>query len=462
MDTSDSKSLNFGRIVSIKGTVVTVEFLDGKPFHNEVLVLRENPNIKLEVYNLDTNGEANCLCLEGVENLYRGAQVLRTGETIKIPTGEQTLGRLLDVFGRPKDDLGELSSSEHASVYRDAPSYYEVASSKEILETGIKVIDFFTPFRKGGKVGLFGGAGVGKTVLLTELMYNVAAFHNGISVFGGVGERLREGQELYEIIREKNILGSVALIFAQMNENAAARFRVGFSALTLAESFRDGGKDVLFFIDNFYRFVQAGNEISSLLNTIPSEDGYQATLSSDVGSFQERLVSTKEGSITSVQAVYVPADDLTDSGVQAVLPYFDSTVILSRQILADGRYPAVDILSSNSSLIDPGIIGYEHYDAYLEAQKLVKRYSDLDRLVGIVGESELSAGDRTLYHRARKLLNYLSQDLLVESTQDSAGRKYIPVRETVKDVKEILSGRLDQVPDEKFSYIKSLDSGLRA
>ena len=451
------KPLNIGRVSSIRGDVVEVEFFVSKPFHNEVLILKNNPDVRLEVYSLDAENQANCLCFVGIERLYKGAEILRTGETIKMPVGEATLGRLLDVFGNPQDSLGPLNVKDFASVHREPPKYNEVQVTKEVLETGIKAIDFFTPFRKGGKIGLFGGAGVGKTVLLTELMHNVATFHKGMSVFGGVGERIREGHELYEIISEKKILKNVALVFGQMNENAATRFRVGFSALTLAESFRDQGKDVLFFIDNFYRFVQSGNEISSLLNIIPSEDGYQATLTSDVGSFQERLVPTKQGSITSVQAVYVPADDLTDSGVQAALPYFDSVVILSRQVAEEGRYPAVDILSSSSSLMDPAVIGYEHYNAFLEAESLIKRYSDLERLVAIVGESELSPNDRALYHRARKLLNYMTQNLFVTSEATSEKGNYVPMKQNLEDVKEILSGKLDAVADEKFSYVESLE-----
>lgn len=457
MKTESMRGINEGRVISIHGNVVEIEFLSQSPFRHELLILKDSPSVKLEVYNIELDNIIVCLCLSGVENLYRGAPILRTGETIKMPTGEVTLGRLIDVFGTPQDLLGELKSSDHTSVYRDPPSFHEVESSRRILETGIKVIDFFTPFKKGGKIGLFGGAGVGKTVVLTELMHNVATFHKGISVFGGVGERIREGQELYETISKKDILKSVALVFGQMNENAAIRFRVGFSALTLAENFRDQGKDVLFFLDNFYRFVQAGNEISSLLKTIPSEDGYQATLASDVGSFQERLVPAGKGSITSVQAVYVPADDLTDSGVQAALPYFDSVVILSRQVAEEGRYPAVDILNSSSSLLDPSVVGYDHYNAVLEAERLIKRFNDLDRIVAIVGESELSPNDRTLYHRAKKLINYMTQELFVTSESTGETGQYVPIKKTLSDVKEVLSGRLDKIPDEQFTYIQDLE-----
>lgn len=455
----DTKTaLKSGRVASIKSDVVVeIEFLGEKPRTHELLVFKEDPDTKLEVYNVDLDNIATCICFQGSENLYRGAEILRTGETIKIPVGEGTLGRLIDVYGNPIDSLGPLNVSESSSIYNNPPNYHDVSSSREVQETGIKVIDFFTPFRRGGKVGLFGGAGVGKTVILSELMYNVSTYHKGISVFAGVGERIREGHELYELISERGILKNVALVFGQMNENAAIRFRVGFSALRIAEYFRDRQKDVLFFIDNFYRFIQAGNEISTLLNTIPSEDGYQATLASDVGSFQERLVPTKTGSITSVQAVYVPADDMTDSGVQAALPYFDSVIKLSREVAEEGRYPSVDILNSSSSLIDPSVIGLEHYGAYLEAEKLIKRFSDLDRLVSIVGESELAPEDKDLYHRASKLLNYMTQDFFVTSEATGKKGKYVPKQQTIRDVKDILSGRLDQIPDEKFSYIRDLD-----
>ncbi len=457
MEIRTSPTLKSGRVRAIRGDVVEVEFLDDKPSRHELLTFKENSSTKLEVYSIGLENTAVCLCLEGVENLYRGAEIYRTGESIKIPVGDETLGRLLNVFGSPQDSLGELKVNNFSSIYRESPNYHDVERSKEIMETGIKVIDFFTPFRKGGKVGLFGGAGVGKTVILSELMYNVATFHKGISVFAGVGERIREGHELYDLISSRNILKSVALLFGQMNENAAIRFRVGFSALRLAEYFRDQGRDVLFFIDNFYRFVQAGNEISTLLNTIPSEDGYQATLASDVGSFQERLVPTSKGSITSVQAVYVPADDLTDSGVQAALPYFDSVIILSREVAEEGRYPSVDILESSSSLIDPSVIGFDHYNAFLESERLLKRFSDLDRLVSIVGESELAPSDQTLYHRAKKILNYMTQDFFVTSESTGEKGKYVSRKKTIMDVKEILSGKLDKVPDEKFTFIKDLD-----
>lgn len=456
MGDQELKGVVTGRVKSLRGDVVEVEFIDTKPFRHELLVASENPQIKMEVYSIGLENRAVCLCFQGVEKLYRGAEIVRTGESIKIPVGDETLGRLLNVFGDPQDSLGELVTKETQSVYRDPPSYHEVKSSKEILETGIKVIDFFTPFRKGGKIGLFGGAGVGKTVLLTELMHNVTNFHKGISVFGGVGERIREGHELYELISKRDILKSVALVYGQMNENAAIRFRVGFSALTLAEEFRDNGKDVLFFIDNFYRFIQAGNEISSLLNTIPSEDGYQATLASDVGSFQERLVSTKQGSITSVQAIYVPADDLTDSGVQAALPYYDSVIILSRNIAEEGKRPAVDVLNSRSSLIEPSFIGYDHYEAVLEAQKLIEKYNHLEKIVSIVGESELTSMDQNTYHRAKKLLNYMTQNLFVTSNQVGVEGAYVPRDKTIADVKSIISGKLDQVPEDRFLFIKDL------
>jgi F-type H+-transporting ATPase subunit beta len=327
----------------------------------------------------------------------------------------------------------------------------------EFLETGIKVIDFFTPMRKGGKIGVFGGSGVGKTVLLSELMHNIAVFHKGVSVFTGIGERIREGAELYETLAQTKVLPNVALVYGQMNESAAVRFRVGQTGVTLAEYFRDVHKrDVLFFIDNIYRFVQAGNEVSTLLDTIPSEEGYQSTLSSEVGAFQERLASTRNASITSVQAIYVPADDLSDSGVQAIVPYFDSVVTLSRVVSQEGRRPSVDILNSSSSLVQSSILGLTHYEALLQAEKLLKHYSYMQRIVSIMGESELSVEDRTLFYRAKKLLNYMTQDLFVVSDQTGKQGKYIKRDKTINDVVAILNGQLDRVPEQALLYIGDL------
>jgi F-type H+-transporting ATPase subunit beta len=447
----------FGHVTSIRGDIVEVEFKESPPARHELLTLAEDPNVRLEVYSTTGYDKVVCISLSDPTRLYRGAKIQKTGKGLEVPLGEQLLGRVIDLFGNPMDNLGEIHSSTKGSIYRDAPSYDQVAVTKEFFETGIKVIDFFTPIPKGGKIGLFGGSGVGKTVLLSELMHNITVFQKGLSVFAGVGERIREGHELYERLADSKILPNVALVFGQMNESAAVRFRVGFTAMALAEYFRDSlGKEVLFFIDNVYRFVQAGNELATLLNSIPSEDGYQATLAGEIGVFQERLASTKGASITSVQAIYVPADDLTDAGVQAIFPYFDSVVTLSRAVYQEGRHPSVDVLASSSSLIEPSVLGLEHYEAVLDAEKLLKRYTYLQRIVSIVGEAELSIEDRILFHRARKLLNYMTQDLFV--TADQAGRpgKFVKREKTISDVRSILAGNLDDVQEEALLYIGDL------
>lgn len=448
---------DIGYITSIRGDIVEVEFKVGTPTRHELLTLSQDKDVKLEVYSSTIYNTVLCISLSDSSRLYRGAKVEKVGKSLEVPIGEQLLGRVVNLFGDPIDNLGSLSETKKSSIYRSSPAYSELSSTTNIMETGIKVVDFFTPVKKGGKIGLFGGSGVGKTVLLSELMHNIAVFHKGLSVFAGIGERIREGHELYETLKSTEILPNVALVFGQMDEAAAVRFRVGFTAVTIAEYFRDVlKKDVLFFIDNIYRFVQAGNELSTLLNTIPSEDGYQATLAGEVGAFQERLVSVKEGSITSVQAIYMPADDITDAGVQAIVPYFDSVVALSRTVYQEGRHPAVDILASSSSLINPNILGFEHYEAVIESDKLLKRYTYLQRIVSIVGESELSLEDRIMYYRAKKLLNYMSQNLFVTTEQSGLAGKYVPIIKTISDVRDIIAGRLDTVPEEKFLNLGDL------
>jgi len=446
-----------GHIVSIRGDIVEVEFKLDKPARHELLTLSQDKEAKLEVYSSTVYDTVLCISLSDSSRLYRGAKVERIGKSLEVPIGEELLGRVVNLFGNPIDKLGDLPETKKASIYRSSPAYRELSSTTNIMETGIKVLDFFTPVKKGGKIGLFGGSGVGKTVLLSELIHNIAIFHKGLSVFAGIGERIREGHELYETLKTTKVLPNVALVFGQMNESAAVRFRVGFTAIAIAEYFRDVlKKDVLFFIDNVYRFVQAGNELSTLLNMIPSEDGYQATLAGEVGAFQERLVSVKEGSITSVQAIYMPADDITDAGVQAIVPYFDSVVTLSRTVYQEGRHPSVDILASSSSLVDPNFLGFEHYEAVIEADKILKRYTYLQRIVSIVGESELSLEDRILFYRAKKLLNYMTQDLFVVSEQSGLPGKYVSIKKTVDDVRDILAGRLDSIPEEKFLHIGDL------
>ena len=448
---------SIGEVKSIQEDVIEVEFKGDKPARHELLSLEEDSRVLIEVYSSTTYDTVLCIALTDPTKLYRNARIKKLGKSLQVPVGEALLGRVVDLFGQPIDNGGPIKTDQLSSIYRQAPSYSEVSTGTNFLETGIKVVDFFTPVKKGGKIGLFGGSGVGKTVLLSELMHNIAVYHKGLSVFTGVGERIREGHELYETLRDTKVLPNVALVFGQMNDSAAIRFRVGFTGITMAEYFRDTlKKDVLFFIDNIYRFVQAGNELSTLLNTIPSEDGYQATLAGELGAFQERLISTNQANITTVQAIYMPADDITDAGVQAIVPYFDSVVTLSRAVYQEGRHPSVDILASSSSLIEPGILGFEHYEAVIESEKLLKRYVYLQRIVSIVGESELSLEDRILYSRARKILNYMTQTIFVVEDQSGQPGKYIQREKTVNDVRDILAGKLDDFPEDKLLYIGDL------
>jgi len=449
---------DLGYILSIRGEIIEIEFYKNPPFIGEILTLEEDPNVLIEVHSISAKKIFLCLSLTKPNKLFRGARVKRTDKKLEVPVGKELLGRVIDIFGNPRDGLPPLKIEERKPIYHPPPPYQEIVPGKELIETGIKVIDFFAPLKKGEELGIFGGAGLGKTVLLLELMHNVVFFKKGISVFAGLGERIREGHELYETLKKTNVLPSVALVFGQMNESAAIRFKVGFVAATIAEYFRDFHQEnVLFFIDNIYRFLQAGNELSTLLSVIPSEDGYQPTLNSEIGKLEERLVSTKNGSITSVQAIYVPADDITDSGVQAVLPYFDSVVVLSRDVYQEGRYPAIDILASSSSVIDPAILGQEHFEVLLEAKKILERHKEFQQIVSIVGEAELSVENRTIYHRARKILNFMTQNLFTVAEQTNIKGQYVKREETVKGVKAILEGRLDRVLEEAFLFIGGLN-----
>jgi len=446
-----------GRILSILGNVVEVEFYDGNLFLGEILVLADDPEVKLEVVSAIKKEVFLCVSLTKSENLYRGAKLEKTGQTLEIPVGQMLLGRLVNIFGYPIDNLSPFEIKEKRAIYQHSPAYQETILENELIETGIKVIDFFAPLMKGGKLGIFGGAGLGKTVLLSELMHNVVFQERGIVVFAGIGERIREGYELYETLKKTNVLPSAVLVFGQMNETAAIRFKVGFSAATIAEHFRDiQKKDTIFFIDNVYRFLQAGNELSTLLMNIPSEGGYQTTLDSEIGALEERLVSTEKASITSIQAVYVPADDITDPGVQALIPYFDSMVIFSRDVYQEGRYPAIDILASSSSVTTPVILGEKHYQILLEAKRVLERYKELQRIVSIVGEAELLLEDRIIYHRARKILNFMTQDFFVVTEQTEKSGKYVEREKTVRGVRKILEGELDRLPDEALLDINEL------
>ncbi|MEK7581368.1 MAG: F0F1 ATP synthase subunit beta [Patescibacteria group bacterium] len=446
-----------GTITGVIGDLVEVSFPVGKPSRHELLTLADDSSVKLEVHGSNTANAVYCLSYTDPTKLYRGAKVLRLYDTIQIPVGPELLGRVIDVFGDAKDGKGVVKTSKTKSIYGSGPNFQSVKVSREVLETGIKVIDFFTPFLKGGKIGIFGGAGVGKTIILTEFMHNISIFHKGINIFAGIGERIREAQEMLENLTENNVLPNVALVLGQMNERPAVRFRTGYAAASLAEYFRDEeDRDVLFFVDNAYRFIQAGNELSILLNTIPSEDGYQPTLTSDIGTFQERLVSSGNGSITSVEAIYVPADDFTDSGVQSLTPYFDSQVILSRSVAEEGRRPAVDILASSSGLMNPGIIGKAHYDAYLESVKIISKFNFLDKIVSIAGEQELSAEDRLTYRRSKMLLNYMTQNAFMVTNQTSRPGAYVKRENTVKDVTDIISGKVDEWDPASLLYVSTL------
>ncbi len=450
--------VNKGKIISVKGQVVEVEFSAEKPSIYDVLILEGDPYVRMEVYSSSTENTMYCLSLSPVENIKRGAVVINTKEPVLFPVGDVMLGRAVDIFGRPYDELEELMTGTSWPIHRQAQEVYNISTTKELLETGIKVIDLFTPIIRGGKMGLFGGAGVGKTVLLTEIMHNVVGFEkNAVSVFAGVGERAREGLELYQTLKNTGVLKSSTLIFGPMGENPVVRFLSAFAGATLAEYYRDvSKKDVLFFIDNVFRFTQAGSELSTLMNRLPSEDGYQATLESEVADFQERLVPSETGSISTIEAIYVPADDLLDHAVQTIFPYLESVVILSREEYQKGLLPAVDILSSTSSALDISVVGDVHYNVALKAKNLLKEAQAIERIVSLVGESELSAEDQVLYRRARKLRNFMTQSFYASETQRGKKGAYVSVKDTVSGVRSILEGRYDQLPEERFLYIGSL------
>lgn len=457
-----------GKVRKIQGQIVEVEFADDPPALRDLLILEEDNSTKMVVVRSADPTSFFCLCLSRTNNLYRGATVINTKKPIMIPVGEQVLGRVMDIFGNPIDGKPEIITSEKKSIYGSIPSYNDLSTHQEILETGIKAIDFFSPIVKGGKIGLFGGAGVGKTLLLTEIIHNVIVLKKdeqkkNVSVFAGIGERIREGHELHQTLAEQKVLSSVSLVYGPMGENPAIRFLTAFTAATIAEYFRDGlQRDVLFFIDNAFRFAQAGNELAVLMNTIPSEDGYQATLASEMASFQERLVSVRNNSISTIEAIYVPNDDILDQGVQAIFPYLDSTVILSRNVYQEGHLPAVDLISSTSSNLDPELVGQLHYEVAPRAQNLLKEAVELDRIVSLVGEAELSPDDKLKYKRARKLKNYMTQPFFVAESQTGRPGIYVPRLSTVSDVDSILSGKFDEIPEEKFLYIGSLQEVINA
>ncbi|HSA83683.1 MAG TPA: F0F1 ATP synthase subunit beta [Patescibacteria group bacterium] len=450
-----------GKVVSVKGQIIEVEFLDEKPKIYDVLLLKEDENIKMEVYTSATPTSFFCLALTGVTKLHHGSEVVSTGQPIRIPVGTEMLGRVVDSIGEEQDGQGPIKTKEMRPIIAKDVSFANVSIPKDILETGIKAVDFFTPIIKGGKIGLFGGAGVGKTVLLSEIIHNIVILHpeKNVSVFTGVGERTREGEELYATMIESKVMQGVTLIYGSMGENPALRFRTAFTGVTLAEYYRDTlGKDVLFFIDNIFRFAQSGYELSTLMNAIPSEGGYQSTLSSEMASFHERLVSTHKNAITTFEAIYVPADDLTDSGVQAIFPYLDSGIILSRQVYQEGRFPSIDLLSSNSSSLNVETVGELHYQTALDAQAILKKAKSLERIVSLIGESELSAEDQLTYKRSKMLKNYMTQNFTVVENQTEKKGVHVTVPETVNDVRAILDGKVDMLAPEDLSFIGTLKS----
>jgi F-type H+-transporting ATPase subunit beta len=454
MQTAKSKVVN-GTIKQVIGAVVDVHFPDGVPEMNTALRVKKGEReTVLEVAGHLGGNQVRCVAMESTDGLSRGDEVVSTGGPMQAPVGEEVLGRIWNVLGEAIDNEPSPKNMQTASIHRSAPSFKEQATKTEIFETGIKAIDLMTPFIKGGKVGLFGGAGVGKTVLIQELIRNIATEHGGYSVFTGIGERTREGNDLYHEMKESGVLAKTALVFGQMNEVPGARARVGLVGLTMAEHFRDEkGKDVLLFMDNIFRFTQAGSEVSALLGRVPSAVGYQPTLAEEMGKLQERITSTSKGSITSVQAVYVPADDLTDPAPATTFAHLDATVVLSRPLASLGIYPAIDPLDSSSQALDPMIVGEEHYQVATKTKQVLQRYKDLQDIIAILGIEELSDDDKTLVYRARKIQKFLSQPFFVGEAFTGTPGKYVTLEDTVRSVKEILEGKHDSKEEQAF-YMK--------
>jgi F-type H+/Na+-transporting ATPase subunit beta len=446
-----------GTIVQVIGAVVDVEFpRDAIPKIYDALKLQDR-DLTLEVQQQLGDGVVRTIAMGISEGLRRGLAVTSTGAPISVPVGTKTLGRIMNVLGDPIDDAGDINAEQSWPIHRDAPSYEEQAGSTELLETGIKVVDLIMPIAKGGKVGLFGGAGVGKTVTLLELINNIAKEHGGYSVFAGVGERTREGNDFYHEMKDAGVLEKVALVFGQMNEPPGNRLRVALTGLTMAEYFRDDGKDVLMFIDNIYRYTLAGTEVSALLGRMPSAVGYQPTLAEEMGALQERITSTKIGSITSFQAIYVPADDLTDPSPATTFAHLDATLVLSRKIAELGIYPAVDPLDSTSRLLDPNVVGQEHYDTARAAQATLQRFKELQDIIAILGMDELSEDDKLTVQRARKIRNFLSQPFSVAQAFTGMEGKYVSLKDTIKSFKAIVNGEYDHLPEQAFMMIGSIE-----
>ncbi|MBE03431.1 MAG: F0F1 ATP synthase subunit beta [Euryarchaeota archaeon] len=452
--------MSSGQIVQIIGAVIDVEFpRDSVPKVYDALLL-EGGETTLEVQQQLGDGIVRTIAMGSTEGLKRGLKATNTGKPISVPVGTETLGRIMDVLGRPIDERGEIGEKERWAIHRKAPGYADQAASTDLLETGIKVIDLICPFAKGGKVGLFGGAGVGKTVNMMELINNIAKEHSGLSVFAGVGERTREGNDFYYEMKESNVLDKVAMVYGQMNEPPGNRLRVALTGLTMAEKFRDEGRDVLLFVDNIYRYTLAGTEVSALLGRMPSAVGYQPTLAEEMGRLQERITSTKTGSITSIQAVYVPADDLTDPSPATTFSHLDATVVLSRDIAAKGIYPAIDPLDSTSRQLDPLVIGQEHYDVARGVQSVLQRYKELKDIIAILGMDELSEDDKLIVARARKIERFLSQPFHVAEVFTGAPGKYVPLKETISGFKGILNGDYDDLPEQAFYMVGTIEEAV--
>ena len=456
-----STANNIGKITQIIGAVLDIKFTEGNlPEINDAIKVptRDGKELVVEVSQHLGDDIVRCIAMGSTDGLVRGMDAIATGAPISVPVGENTLGRMFNVLGNPIDEIDPPTGVETWPIHRKAPAFEEQATSQEMLETGIKVVDLLCPYQKGGKIGLFGGAGVGKTVLIQELIHNIATEHGGYSVFTGVGERTREGNDLYYEMKESGVIDKTTMVFGQMNEPPGARMRVALTGLTMAEYFRDkGGKDVLLFIDNIFRFTQAGSEVSALLGRMPSAVGYQPTLQTEMGALQERITSTKNGSITSVQAVYVPADDLTDPAPATTFAHLDATTVLERSIAELGIYPAVDPLASTSRILDPRIIGQEHFEVARGVQEILQKYKELQDIIAILGMDELSEDDKLVVNRARKVQRFLSQPFFVAGQFTGLEGKYVPIAETVRGFKEILEGKHDDVPESYFLNAGSID-----
>ncbi|MBQ4059720.1 MAG: F0F1 ATP synthase subunit beta [Lachnospiraceae bacterium] len=455
---------NVGKVTQIIGAVLDIKFSEGKlPEINDAITIatKDGGELTVEVSQHLGDDTVKCIAMGPTDGLVRGMEAVATGAPITVPVGENTLGRIFNVLGQPIDNKPAPECEQHFPIHRKAPEFSEQATETEILETGIKVVDLLCPYQKGGKIGLFGGAGVGKTVLIQELIRNIATEHGGYSVFTGVGERTREGNDLYHEMQESGVINKTTMVFGQMNEPPGARMRVGLTGLTMAEYFRDqGGKDVLLFIDNIFRFTQAGSEVSALLGRVPSAVGYQPTLQTEMGALQERITSTKNGSITSVQAVYVPADDLTDPAPATTFAHLDATTVLSRSIVELGIYPAVDPLESTSRILDPKVVGEEHYEVARGVQEILQKYKELQDIIAILGMDELSEEDKLVVSRARKVQRFLSQPFFVAEQFTGTSGKYVPISETIRGFKEIIEGKHDDIPEGYFLNAGSIDDVL--